>query len=293
MKLALEEALLMKIFTDSACDLAYAYLQENDVEVFPLTTLLDTGEYEDMIEIQADKVYEMIGRGGHPKTSQVSLEKFLSGFRKAAEAGESGIYISLSAKLSGTYQAAYLAHQQLKEEFPDFDLRLVDSMSASVGEGLSVVEAIEMREAGFTLDEIESRVRFTAANVVSLFTVKDLNYLADGGRLSKSSAFFGGLLNIQPLLEVINGELVPVEKMRGRKKVMNRMYERLRDEADMIQEQNVFLCHSDDAEAIEEIRQYIEEHFHPRRIYVNTIGSTISSHTGLGTLGLFFLKKYE
>lgn len=293
MKLALEEALLMKIFTDSACDLAYAYLQENDVEVFPLTTLLDTGEYEDMIEIQADKVYEMIGRGGHPKTSQVSLEKFLSGFRKAAEAGESGIYISLSAKLSGTYQAAYLAHQQLKEEFPDFDLRLVDSMSASVGEGLSVVEAIEMREAGFTLDEIESRVRFTAANVVSLFTVKDLNYLSEGGRLSKSSAFLGGLLNIQPLLEVINGELVPVEKLRGRKKVMNRMYERLCDEADMIQEQNVFLCHSDDPEAIEEMRQYIEEQFHPRRIYVNTIGSTISSHTGLGTLGLFFLKKYE
>lgn len=283
----------MKIFTDSACDLAYAYLQENDVEVFPLTTLLDTGEYEDMIEIQADKVYEMIGRGGHPKTSQVSLEKFLSGFRKAAEAGESGIYISLSAKLSGTYQAAYLAYQQLKEEFPDFDLRIVDSMSASVGEGLSVVEAIEMRDAGFTLDEIESRVRFTAANVVSLFTVKDLNYLAAGGRLSKSSAFLGGLLNIQPLLEVTNGELIPVEKLRGRKKVMNRMYERLRDEADMIQEQNVFLCHSDDPEAIEEMRQYIEDNFHPRRIYVNTIGSTISSHTGLGTLGLFFLKKYE
>ena len=166
-------------------------------------------------------------------------------------------------------------------------------MCASVGEGLSVVEAIEMREAGFTLDEIESRVRFTSANVVSLFTVKDLNYLAEGGRLSKSSAFLGGLLNIQPLLEVLDGELIPVEKLRGRKNVMNRMYERLRDEADMIQEQNVFLCHSDDAEAVEEMRQYIEEHFHPRRIYVNTIGSTISSHTGLGTLGLFFLKKYE
>jgi DegV family protein with EDD domain len=283
----------MKIFADSACDLSYDYLKENEVEVFPLTTLLDSGEFEDMIEIKSDKVYEMIARGGHPKTSQVSLDKFYKGFKQAAEAGESGIYPTLSAVLSGTYQAAVLAYTDVKAEFPDFDLRIIDTKSASLGEGLAVVEAIEMKDAGFGLDEIEARLRFIAEHTVSLFTVKDLNYLAEGGRLSKTSAFFGGLLNIHPLLELVDGKLVPSEKLRGRKKVMNRMYERLRDEAENIQEQNIFICHSDDQEAAEEMRGYIHEHFHPRQIIVHTIGSTISSHTGLGTLGLFFLNKFE
>jgi len=283
----------MIIFADSACDLSYDYLKENEVVVFPLRTLLDSGEFEDMIEIKADKVYEMIARGGHPKTSQVSLEKFYTAFKKAAEARENGIYIALSSMLSGTYQAAVLAYTEVKNDFPDFDLRIVDTKSASLGEGLSVVEAVEMKEAGFSLDEIEARLHFIVGHSVSLFTVKDLHYLAEGGRLTKSSAFLGGLLNIHPLLEIVDGQLVPSEKFRGRKKVMARMYERLRDEAENIQEQNVFICHSDDLEAAEEMRDYIQEHFHPRSIIVHTIGATISSHTGLGTLGLFFLNTFE
>lgn len=283
----------MKLIVDSACDIPLAYLKEKDVEVLPLSVIMDDKEYVDMFEITNEQIYAFIQEGKHPSTSQVNLDKFDQAFRKLAEAGESALYIALSSELSGTYQAAVLAKNQVMEDYPDFDLRLIDSQNASLGIGLMVLEAIQMNENGFTIDEIEERVHFMVDHVVSIFTVQDLNYLAEGGRLSKSSAFLGGLLNIHPLLEVVDGKLEAKDKLRGRKKVLNRMYERIQNEATHIDKQTVLIVHTNDTETVNNMKEYIMNNIGPAEVLDYPIGAVVSAHTGMGTIGVFFMNNFE
>lgn len=283
----------MKIIVDSACDLPLSYLEENQVEILPLFVIMEDKEYVDMYEITNEKIYDFIKEGKHPRTSQVSLEKFYTCFHHLAIQNESSIYIALSSELSGTYQTAMIAYNQIKEQFPDWDLRIIDSQNASLGIALMVREAVEMLENGFSLDEIEQRVRFMVDHTVSLFTVQDLNYLAEGGRLSKSGAFLGSLLNIHPLLQVVDGKLIPQEKFRGRKRVLNRMYERLEKEADQLKEQTILIVHTNDHEAVQEIKEYITQNMKPAEIIDYPIGAVISAHTGMGTIGIFYLNQFE
>lgn len=283
----------MKLIVDSACDIPLAYLKEKNVEVLPLSVIMDDKEYVDMFEITNEQIYAFIQEGKHPSTSQVNLDKFDRAFRKLAEAGESALYIALSSELSGTYQAAVLAKNQVMEDYPDFDLRLIDSQNASLGIGLMVLEAIQMNENGFTIDEIEERVHFMVDHVVSIFTVQDLNYLAEGGRLSKSSAFLGGLLNIHPLLEVVDGKLEAKDKLRGRKKVLNRMYERIQNEATHIDKQTVLIVHTNDTETVNNMKEYIMNNIGPAEVLDYPIGAVVSAHTGMGTIGVFFMNNFE
>lgn len=283
----------MKIFVDSACDLPLAYLNDKGVKMLPLSVIVEDKEFVDQFEITNEQIYDYIRAGKHPSTTQTPLEKFDQAFREAAEAGESGIYIGLSSALSGTYQAAILAYGQVKEDYPDLDIRLIDSKNASMGIALLIREAIDMAEHGFDIDEIEDRIRFLVDHVVSLFTVQDLDYLAAGGRLSKSSAFFGGLLNIQPLLEVKDGKLEGVEKLRGRKKVLNRMIERLVQEADHIEEQTVLIIHTNEYDTVAWMREQIEQQAQPKEILDYPIGAVIGAHTGLGTIGVFYFNKLD
>lgn len=282
----------MKLIVDSACDLSLSYLEAHNVIVAPLAVIVGDKEYVDMMEISNAQVYAFIKEGTHPSTSQVPLEVFDKTFRKLAADGERAIYIALSSDLSGTYQAAVLAQSQVTEDYPDFDLRIIDSRHASLGIGLMVREAIQMQEDGFEIDEICDRVLFMSQQVTSIFTVEDLNYLAEGGRLSKSSAFLGGLLNIHPLLEVVDGKLEAKEKFRGRKRVLNRMYERL-SEAQDITEQTVLIVHTNDTEVVNEMKEHIQTHFQPKEVLDYPIGAVVSAHTGLGTIGLFFMNKYK
>lgn len=284
---------MMLIFADSACDLPLDYLEEKNVKMLPLSVIVDDKEFVDQYEISNQEIYAHIKAGQHPSTTQVPLEKFDRAFREAAEAGEDGIYIGLSSSLSGTYQAAVLAYSHVQEEYPDLDIRLVDSQNASMGISILIREAVAMQEQGFTLDEIEERIRFLGDHVVSLFTVQDLDYLAAGGRLSKSSAFFGGLLNIQPLLEVRDGKIEAVEKLRGRKKVLNRMIERLVEEADHIGDQTVLLIHTDEPDTIVWMKEQIEKEVQPKEILAYPVGAVIGAHTGMGTVGVFFLNKWD
>src|SRR5690606_20602589 len=156
-------------------------------------------------------------------TSQVSPELFTRKWNELAESGEEGLYIAFSSELSGTYSTSVVIRDQVKEDHPELDVVIIDTKGASLGQGLIVQEAARLRDAGKSRDEIVAALRILVDRVVSLFTVEDLDYLAKGGRVSKASAFIGGLLNIKPLLHVEDGKLVPIEKYRGRKKVFQRM----------------------------------------------------------------------
>lgn len=281
----------VKILADSGSDLPLHYYEENNVELFPLKVLLDENEYEDLITIKPKTVYEAIRNGHIPKTSQVSPTKFEKVFTQLAEKKEEGIYIAFSSQLSGTYQTGVMMLEQVKEQFPDFKFTIIDTKCASLGHGLVVMEAVRLAKAGTPYEEIVKRVQFFADHMEHLFTVDDLEYLAKGGRVSKASAFLGGLLNIKPLLNVEDGKLVPLEKIRGKKKVLRRMIEVMKERGEQFEWQTVGISHSDDEETALEAKKLIQDELHAKDVIITDIGAVIGSHTGAGTIAIFFLNK--
>ena len=281
----------MRLFADSACDLPKSFFEENDVTLLPLHVLIDDNDYEDLVTIEAKEVYEAIRNGKHPKTSQVSPELFLNKWKELAEIGEDGLYIAFSSELSGTYNTAIMMKDQVKDTNPRMNLVIIDSKCASLGYGLLVKEAVRLRNTGDDVRTIERKIRSMAARMEHLFTVEDLDYLAKGGRVSKTSAFIGGLLNIKPLLHVEGGKLVPVEKHRGRKKVLRRMVDLMAERGEQLSEQNIAISHADDESIALELKALVEELYSPKNVEIHMIGPTIGSHTGPGTIGIYFLNK--
>ncbi len=281
----------IRLFADSACDLPTAFYEENNVTLLPLKVHIDDTEYEDMITIQPQAVFEKIQQGHMPKTSQVSPEKFQTEFTELARKGEKGIYICFSSQLSGTYQTAVMIRDQVKEDYPDLELTIIDTMGASLGQGLVVKAAASALQSGMDYDNLISLIKSNSNHMEHLFTVEDLEYLAKGGRVSKASAFLGGLLNIKPLLHVEGGKLVPIEKLRGRKKLLKRILEVMEERGENLSEQTIAISHGDDLEAAEEMKNMIVEKFAPKDVYINIIGAAIGSHAGPGTLAIFFLNK--
>ncbi|WP_088005675.1 DegV family protein [Indiicoccus explosivorum] len=283
----------MKLFADSACDLSKPFFETNGVGLFPLRVHIGDQEYKDVLTIDSKQVYEEIRNGHHPKTSQASPEEMMAAFEELAAADEEGLYIAFSSELSGTYSTAVMVAEQVREEHPGLKLTIIDTKCASLGYGLIVEEAARMQQEGKPAEEIIARVRFMAEHMEHLFTVEDLDYMARGGRVSKTSAFVGGLLNIKPLLHVEDGKLVPLEKLRGRKKVLKRMLDVMEERGDRLGEQRIALSHGDDEPFALEMKQLIEERFHPLDIEIHLIGSAVGAHAGPGTLALFFLNKLE
>ena len=281
----------MRIFADSASDLPKSFFDKNDVTLLPLHVLIDGKDYEDIVEIDSREVYKTIRNGGQPKTSQVSPEELLEKWTELSKSGEEGIYIAFSSELSGTYNTAVMMLDQVKEENKDLNLLIIDSKCASLGYGLLIKEAVRLRNSGETLDEIEEKIQFMAEHMEHLFTVEDLDYMARGGRVSKASAFIGGLLNIKPLLHVEDGKLVPIEKHRGRKKVLRRIVEIMEERGDNLSQQTIAISHGDDETVALELKALVQEKFKPKSIEIHMIGSVIGAHAGPGAVSIFFLNK--
>jgi DegV family protein with EDD domain len=281
----------VKILADSACDLPKSFYEENNVTLLPLKVHLNGEEYEDVKNIDPKTVYDAIRNGSTPKTSQTSPLLFEEVFTQMAERNEDGIYIAFSSELSGTYSTAVMILDQVKEKYPNFNLTIIDTKCASLGVGLIVKEAAKLAMNNASKQDILNDVRFRSEHMEHLFTVEDLDYLAKGGRVSKASAFLGGLLNIKPILNVEDGKLVPIEKIRGKKKVLRRIIEIMNERGANMGEQTIGISHADNEELAEEMREMIEEEFHPKEIYISNIGSAIGAHTGAGTISIFFLNK--
>ena len=279
------------ILADSGCDLPLSFFEENHVSLFPLKVHLEDQEFDDLISIDPKQVYDAIRQGHVPKTSQVSPMAFKDKFTSMAENNEDGIYISFSSGLSGTYQTAVMMLEQVKESFPHFNLTIIDSKCASLGLGLVVQEAASLASKNVPKEEIINHIQFLCQHMEHLFTVHDLEYLAKGGRVSKASAFLGGLLNIKPLLNVEEGKLVPIEKHRGKKKLLRRIIEIMNERGESIEQQVIGISHADDEETALEMKALIEQELNANKFLINSIGATIGSHTGAGTIAIFFFNK--
>lgn len=284
----------IKILTDSCCDLPIEIINEYNIDVLPIVVLKDEKEYFDQINITPKEVYDGMRKGEIFKTAQISPISFQEKFEEYARDKVSVIYVAFSSALSGTYQTSLFVKESIKEEYPDFDIDIVDTKAASLGFGLIVLHAAKLAKEGKTKEEILNEISSVRNRLESIFTVDDLEYLFRGGRVSKTAAVVGGLLNIKPILEVSEeGKLVPVEKIRGRNKVFKRMIEMMSErgkDADL-ENQIVAISHGDDIESANKLKEMVEQTFGTKTFIMNMIGAAVGSHSGPGTITLFFLSK--
>src|SRR5690625_3105195 len=220
----------MKLFADSCSDMTLEETERRGIEVLPLTITIDDKNYRDQIDISSEEVLQTIRDCKRPTTSQANPENFVEKFTPYVEKGEPILYVAYSSELSGTYQSAVIAKDMILDEHPDADITLIDTKAASYGLGMIVERASDDIQNGLSKEEVIANVEKNIKNIRHFFTVNDLDYLAKGGRLSKGSAFLGGLLNIKPLLHIEDGKLVPLEKHRGIKKVFKSMIEHINDD---------------------------------------------------------------
>ena|SRR5690625_288605 len=279
----------IKILADSACDLTEEHYNELDIEMVPLTVHLNDEEYRDGLDISPKKVYDAMRKGATTKTSQVTLQAFKTIFTSYLEKNQPLIYLAFSSELSGTYQTAKMVEQEIKEETPDAPIHIIDTKCASIGYGLVVRRAAEHAKSGATVEEVLDLATYHAKHMEHIFTVDDLEYLYRGGRVSKTAAFVGSLLKIKPILHVEDGKLIPIEKIRGSKKVLGRMLSIMEERGTDFENQTIGISHGDDLDTAEKLAEMINEKFAPKKIIIEMVGSVIGAHSGPGTIALFFL----
>lgn len=280
------------IITDSCCDLPADYIRDNNIPVVSMTYQYKGAEYEDDLgdTVLIHEFYDAMRNGELPTTSQINLYKFIEEFKKYICEGKSIIYICFSSALSGSYNNACLARDMLLKEYKDADITVIDSRSASAGEGLIVYYAYEMLKAKKSKEEIVNWIEGNKLRVNHWFTVSDLNHLKRGGRVSRTTAFIGTVLDIKPILNVDDeGRLIPVTKVKGRKKSLRMMSDKFNEMAKEPQEQIVFISHGDCIEDAEHLKSLILERNKVKDIIITGIGPVIGSHSGPGTVALFFL----
>ncbi|MFU0824511.1 DegV family protein [Clostridium sp.] len=283
----------IKIITDSGCDLPRDIIEEYNIEVLPLFVYAEGNEYLDGESIQPEELYNNMREGTIYTTSQVPPSKFKDVFIKHAENKDEVIYIGFSSQLTGTYQSAIIAKEEVLETYPDFKIYTIDTKCASLGLGLVVYKAAKMAKEGKNKDEIIKSIEFNSEHMEHIFTVDDLEYLLRGGRVSRAAAMIGGILNIKPVLDVEDGKLMPKEKVRGRKKALKRIVEIAGERGVDLKEQIIGISHGDDMEAVEVIKRMLEENFGCNKFIINMVGCVIGAHSGPGTLALFFLNEKE
>ncbi|HDR4372378.1 DegV family protein [Bacillus cereus] len=284
----------VKIITDSAADLPVELLQAYDIDLIPLRVYDEAEtEYLDGVTLESVTLLQKMREGAVYRTSLPSLETFQEKFISYAKEGNPCIYLAFSSELSGTYQSSVVIKEEVKETYANLDLEIIDTKCASLGQGLVVLEAAKMAKDGASKEDILKRVDFLMSHMEHIFTVADLQYLVRGGRLSKVAGFIGGLLNIKPILNVEEGKLVPLEKVRGKKKVLSRIVDIMEERGKDLKGQTIGMTHGDDLETAEALKSLITERFGCEVFIVNTIGAAIGAHTGPGVITLFFLNEVE
>lgn len=279
------------IISDSGNDLPVEVVKEFDLPLFRFTVTLDGKNFPDS-EMDPKELMDIMRNGGTPKTSQVAVGDFETGFEEYVKEGKAIIYIAFSSGLSGTYNAACIAKQQLEEKYPDCDITVIDTKCASTGFGLVVYKALCMQRDGATKEEVIKATIENSEKMDHIFTVESLEYLFKGGRVSRTSAIVGGILGIKPVLDVDDdGKLRPIEKVRGRKISIKRLAEIAGKKADNLGEQLIGIVHGDCLDAVEELKGHMNAMYGCKDFMVAQLGTTIGAHAGPGTLAVFYFKK--
>lgn len=280
------------IATDSMADLPDDYVDEHGLGIMHLTYHVDGETYGKDRKLDWKTFYDRMRDGSTPTTSQVNPSDARSCMEECLEQTSKLLCLMFSATLSGTYNSAVIAAEELMEERPGIQIQVVDTKAASLGEGLLVCRAVEMMESGCSMEETKDWVTDHIGNLVEVFTVEDLKYLYRGGRISRAAAAVGTVINLKPVLHIDNdGKLVAISKVRGRKKSLRALVDYMDEKMGRFREENlrVYITHGDALEEAEALAQEIRERFGIEDFMINRVGPTIGAHSGPGTMALFFL----
>lgn len=279
----------IKIFTDSTSDLPKAWVQQYEIGIIPLYVVFGNEQLRDGVDITPAELYERVSRGGSlPKTAAPSPADFMAAFEPHVKQGESILYISLSSALSATYQNALIA----AGEFPEASIRVVDSLNLSSAIGLLVMKAVFAAREGKSLDEIVKLLEAVRPQVESEFVIDTLEYLYKGGRCSGVQNLLGSLLNIRPVIKVIDGKMTPAYKVRGKKeKATNQMLQNALEKSGLMDNDLIVVVHSFAEDEALRLQKVLQENTNAREVALSTAGCVISSHCGPKTIGIMYAKK--
>ncbi len=284
------------VMTDSTADFTPQQIEQLGIAVIPMEFLIEEKtylNYPDGREITNEQFYAAMRGGIMPTTTQITTARFIEAFEPHLKQGKDLLYICFSSALSATYERSVTAVEELRKLYPQHQIYTVDSRSPSMGEGLLVMQALHLLQNGANVQQAAKWVEDNRRYVRLWFTVNDLNHLKRGGRISSAAALVGGMLGIKPVLQVNNnGELIPTEKIRGRKQSLDCLVSRMAESIEKPQEQTVYIMHGDALEDAQYVASAIREQIpEVKEVQIQFVGPIIGSHTGDGIMCVIYMGK--
>ena len=281
------------IVTDSSADLSHEMVQTLGVEVLPLAFTMEGKtyyNYTDNRDMAPKEFYRRLAAGAVATTNAVNVGQAIEGIEPLLQAGRDVLVLAFSSGLSATFQSSKLAVEELSEKYPERKLYTVDTLCASLGQGLLVWYAAQERKKGRTIEEVRDWAEANKLSLCHQFTVDDLHFLKRGGRISATTAVVGSMLQIKPVLHVDDeGHLINIGKARGRQSSLKALVDKMEKTVTEAGKQTVFISHGDCLEDAEAVAQMVRERFGTQDIRINYVGPVIGAHSGPGTLALFYL----
>ena len=277
------------IMTDSTVDLPKEYLiEELQVPYIPLSYIMDGVTYEDMSGLSGKEFFDKIRAGSLPTTSQVNPEQAKKALEPYVKEEKDILFIGFSSALSGTFNSIRMAAEELMEEYPERKIITVDSLCACLGEGLLVYKAVQLKRAGKSLEEVAKWTEENKLHICHNVAIDDLNHLHRGGRVSKTAAIMGTMIQIKPIIHMNdNGELQVIGKQRGRKKALQHIVNMAVEQSKGRENDIIMITHGDCEEDAQYVAKLVREKMGIENILINCIGSVIGSHTGPGVVAVF------
>lgn len=283
-----------QIITDSCCDFPTPMYGQLGLTFVPLTVEFRDNTFDDKNDDTLKDMYQGLRAGEVAKTSAVNPSRWSQAMEKALAAGKDVLVLAFSSGLSTTYQSAVIAAEELKDAYPDRKIQVIDTLCASMGQGLLVWYACKKRDEGLSLDEVAQWVLDNRLHLCHWFTVDDLMYLKRGGRISAATALVGTMLQIKPLLHVDDeGHLINMTKTRGRKAAIDAMVKKAQELGTGYDNSTMFISHGDCLSDAEYLSRQLKEKCGVKDVVISYVGAVIGSHSGPGTLALFFLGSHR
>lgn len=283
-----------QIITDSCCDFPTPMYGQLGLTFVPLTVEFRGNTFDDKNDDTLKDMYQGLRAGEVAKTSAVNPSRWSQAMEKALAAGKDALVLAFSSGLSTTYQSAVIAAEELKDAYPDRKIQVIDTLCASMGQGLLVWYACKKRDEGLSLDEVAQWVLDNRLHLCHWFTVDDLMYLKRGGRISAATALVGTMLQIKPLLHVDDeGHLINMTKTRGRKAAIDAMVKKAQELGAGYDNSTMFISHGDCLSDAEYLSRQLKEKCGVKDVVISYVGAVIGSHSGPGTLALFFLGSHR
>ncbi len=280
------------ITTDSSCDLNKEYYEEHNIPLVSLKYQLNGKQYDFFNGPSQKEFFAQMRAGAMPTTSQVNPDEARKLFEPLLKEGYDILHLAFTSGLSGTYNSARIAGEELAEEYPDRKIIVIDTLCASMGQGLLLHKAVKLRDAGRSMEEIADWVENNKLHLCHDVTVDDLNHLWRGGRISRSTAIIGTMAGIKPIIHVNDeGKLINIGKVRGRKKSLLHLVDMMAEQIKDYDGENdeVFITHGDVEEDAQFVANAIRERFGITNFNIQIIGTVIGSHTGPGVVAIFFM----